>query len=332
MKVGITGAPGHVGSVLIREMLKRRGFNIRAGYFDEQKGIESIDDIEKVYLNILDPDSLESFVKGCDAIIHLAAVISIEGDPRGIVRATNYQGTKNVIEACEKQGVKRLLHYSTIHAMNPYPLDVVLDETRDLAGAGSWEGSKYDQSKADGEREVLAAVNRGLDAMIITPTSIMGPFDFGPSLLGQAILDIYHRDIPAVVKGGYDWVDVRDIVQGTLLALEKGKKGEKYLFSGEFHNVGDVARMIRDITGRNVPTYETPTWLARAGVPFAKIESIISKKPARVTNEALNALVHSNPLISSEKANKELGYRQTPIRKTLEDTITWFGEQGYLKN
>jgi dihydroflavonol-4-reductase len=332
MKVAITGAPGHVGSTLIREMLKRGGYEIRAGYYDEQKGIEPLDNIEKQYLNILDPESVSKFVKDADAVIHLAAVISIEGDPKGIVRATNYQGTKNVIEACEKASVKRLLHYSTIHAMNPYPLDEKLDETRDLAGAGKWTGSLYDQSKADGEREILAAVDRGLDAILITPTSIMGPWDFGPSLLGQAILDIYHRDIPTVVKGGYDWVDVRDIVQGTLLALEKGKKGEKYLFSGEFLTVGEVARMIGEITGRKVPTYETPTWLARVGVPFAKIESMVSGKPARVTNEALNALVHSNPLISSEKAIKELGYQQTPIRKTLEDTIAWFGEQGYLKN
>lgn len=330
--MAITGAPGHVGSVLCRELIRKGGYQVKAGFFDETKGIDDLGGIEKEFVNILEPESLKKFVEGADAVIHLAAVISIEGDPGGVVRSTNYQGTVNVIQACEEQGVKKLLHYSTIHAMNPYPLDQKLDETRDLAGDGSWKGSAYDRSKADGERAVKAAVERGLDAMLITPTSIMGPWDFGPSLLGQAILDIYHRDMPAVVKGGYDWVDVRDIVDGTILALEKGKRGEKYLFSGEFKTVGEIARMIGEITGRKVPTYETPMWLARVGVPFAKIESKFSGKPARVTNEALNALIHSNPLISHEKASKHLGYKPRPVRQAIEDAIAWFGEQGYLKN
>ncbi len=331
MKVGITGAPGHVGSVLCRELLAKGGYTVRAGYYDEKKGIEGLD-VEEQFVNILDKESVDEFVSGCDAIVHLAAIISIEGDPTGIVRKTNFNGTENVIEACEKNGVKRLLHFSTIHAMNPYPLDKVLDETRDLAGDGDWVGSLYDRSKADGERSVLAAVDRGLDAILITPTSIMGPWDFGPSLLGQAILDIYHRDLPSVVKGGYDWVNVRNIVQGTIAALEVGKKGEKYLLAGEFKTVGEVARMIGDITQRKVPTYETPIWMARLGVPFAKIESMINGKPARITNEALSALVHSNPLCSSEKAQNDLGYQPIPIYDTLKESIDWFGEYGYLRN
>lgn len=329
MKVGITGASGHVGSVLCR-MLPDSGHEVRAMVYDlSEKGLNEVE-VETVPGDILDPASLDRFMEGLDAVIHLAAKISIEGDPDGSVRRTNYDGTIEVIKACERNKVGRLVYYSTIHAMNPYPLDEELDETRELVG-DNWKGSEYDRSKAEAEMEVYKAVEKGMDAVVIAPTSIMGPYDFHPSLLGQAIIDIYSNNIPALVKGGYDWVDIRDVCEGTIAALEKGRTGEKYLLAGEFLTIKELSQTIGEVSGKKTPSTELPIWMAYLGIPFEKIKSKISGKSTGFTREALEAITHSNPFISKKKSAAELGYQPRTIKESLKDSLEWFRENGMIR-
>ena len=246
MKVAITGASGHVGNNLIPLMLSR-GYELRLLRHLQSYGFEDYD-TEIVDGDILKPGTLDQLIEGCDAVIHMAARISIDGDPDGEVTRINRDGTINVLNACLKHGVKRLVHFSTIHAYNPFPLDETLDETRELVGDA---GSKYDQSKVAGEVAIMDAVKeQGFDAVVVTPTSVFGPRDWYPSLLGQAIIDLYNGKVPALIPGGYDFVPVHDIATGTLAALEKGKKGEKYLLSGEFLKIHELAGMVADIAGK----------------------------------------------------------------------------------
>ena len=264
---------------------------------------------------------MDDFVKGVEVVIHLAAKISIDADPTGMVRRINVEGTRNVVEACKKHGVKKLIHFSSIHAFNPYPLEATLDENRELRIK---DASDYDQSKIDSEKLVFEAAKEGLNACIIAPTSVFGPNDFYPSLLGQAILDIYKRKIPMLIPGGYDFVYVDDIVHGTISAIEKGRKGEKYLFSGHYLSIQQLAKLIGELGNVQVTKRVLPFWVLRLLIPFFKLQSTLTRKQALFTRESLKALKESPRKISSAKAEKELGYHKTPSRKAFQQTLEWF--------
>jgi len=323
VKIGITGVTGHVGSNLY-PMLVNKGYEIRCLLRNRVEGrtfpVEVIGDVT----NELDVDG---FVKGLDVIIHLAAKISIDGDRDGSVRKINFIGTRNVAYACLKHGIKRLVHFGTIHSYDPFPLDQTLDESRKLAK----NGTAYDRSKIEAELVVLQCVAEGLDAVILTPTSIFGPNDYFPSLLGQAIIDIYNGKIPALVPGGYDFVDVRDVASGAILAMEKGKSGEKYLLSGTWLSIKDLAAKIGMIGNVGVTQRVLPTRVLRVLLPFFRLQSFLANKPPLFTGESLKALMESNKFISSKKATDAFGYAKTDINQSIEDTLKWFKTQSSLK-
>jgi dihydroflavonol-4-reductase len=323
MKISITGASGHVGANLCRKLLEQ-DHQVRVLVNKFTESLKTLD-LEQVRGNLLDAGSLLELAQGSDVFIHLAASISINGNRE--IFDTNVTGTQNVIEACRESGIKRLIHFSSIHALAHDPLDETLDETRPLATA---DHIIYNRSKAIAEHAVQQAVAGGLDAVIINPTSVMGPNDFKPSLIGQAIIQLYRGKIPALVPGGYNWVDVRDVVSGTLRAIEKGRTGESYLLSGHFVSLPDLYGMLNEIKGekRNLPVL--PFWLARIGVPFLKAWAGLRRTQPLYTRESLAILKTAHPDISSEKATGELGYESRPFRETLEDTVSWFKENHYL--
>jgi len=180
------------------------------------------------------------------------------------------------------------------------------------------------------EQAVLDAVAGGLDAVIINPTSVVGPNDFKPSLIGQAILQLYVGKMPALIPGGYDWVDVRDVVSGTISALEKGRTGESYLLSGHYVSLIDLYNMLTSLIGNGKTLPVLPSWLAELGLPFLQAWSRMSGNKPLYTRESLEILKTAHTNISSEKASRELGYHARPFNETLKDTITWFGENHYL--
>src|SRR5207237_8277691 len=159
----------------------------------------------------------------------------------------------------------RLCHFSSIHALSPEPRNGTVDEARPLAEK-SWLPD--DRSKAGGEREIKKGVERGLDAVTVNPTAVLGPHDYRPSPLGSVLLDLYRRKLPGLVDGGFDWVDVRDVVAGALAAAEKGRTGERYLLGGARRTVLELAREVEKVTGARPPRFVSPMWLARASAAF----------------------------------------------------------------
>jgi dihydroflavonol-4-reductase len=241
---------------------------------------------------------------------------------------TNVNGTRNVVEACRRAGVRRLVHFSSIHALTQEPLNTPVDETRPLV-----MGHKlppYDRSKAASEMVVRQAIEKGLDAIIIYPTAVFGPYDFAPSFFGEALMSMANCTLPALVTGGFDWVDARDVVAGAMLAEAKAPTGARYLTSGHWVSMCDIAKIIADITGVDTDKFVCPLWLAHAGAPFIEGFSHISHKRPLYTSVSLRAL-NSNRNISHAKATSELGYQPRPFRETLEDTLKWFEANGYLK-
>ncbi len=323
MKIALTGASGHIGANLCRKLLdNNHDLKVLCNQFTAS--LEGLD-LEVVKGDVFNMTSLKKLADGAEVFIHLAASISINGDQN--VLDTNVVGTKNVLDAVRDRKVKRLLHFSSIHALVHQPLDQPLDEERPLAVS---DHIIYNQSKALAEELVLHAVGSGMDAVIINPTSVMGPNDFKPSLLGQAIIQLSKGKIPALIPGGYDWVDVRDVVAGTISALDKGRTGQSYLLSGHFKTLQELYRQIVLIHGEGKKLPVIPFWLAEVGVPFLRAWARFSGSKPLYTKESVEILKTAHPNISCKKARDELGYHPRPFEETLSDTIRWFKENNYL--
>jgi len=325
MIIAVTGANGHVG-VNLCKALSELGHEVRAFTHTHGEALKKIN-VRIFKGDLLDKNTIEPFVLGAEVVFHLAARISILGDPDGQVTRMNIEGTRNMLEMSRKAGVRRFIHFSSIHAFNQLPHNEVLDELRPLVGDKAFA---YDKSKAEGERLVMNAAHEGFDAFVISPTAIIGPMDHEPGLLGQAFLQIYHHKIPALVPGGYDMVDVRDIVAGAISSIEKGKKGEKYLFSGKWHSIREIAVIIEQFTGKKTIKTEMPFWVARIGLPFILLFSRLTGRVPLYTSESLTIIISASRNISNAKACRELGFNPRPVKETVEDLFTWFGENGYL--
>ena len=325
MKIAVTGANGHVGSNLCKALLLK-GYHVKALTHKHTKAIKDLP-VEFIPGDILDKDSIRILMQDVDYCFHLAAYISIKGDPNGMVWKINADGTKNIVEVAREQQIKRLIHFSSIHAFQQHPTDKPLDETRPLVGS---EGFAYDLSKAEGERTVHKAAANGLDAVILCPTAIIGPDDPEPGLIGKALLELYHNQIPALVPGGYNWVDVRDVVSGAINAMTMGRAGEKYLLSGTWYSLLDLSRIVAKATGAKTPQTVMPMWVAKLGLPFITMYSRIAGVEPLYTKESLQIISEGNRFINNEKARRELDFTTRELLVTVQDAFTWFQDNGYI--
>ena len=324
----LTGATGHIGGVLAAALAGRDGEqSVRAVLNRKQEMAGSLR-IECVKGNVLDKQSLLSAFAGAEVVFHLAAMVSIDRKRADEIWATNVRGTRNVVEASLECGVKRLIHFSSIHAFNHFPLDEPLYESRDRV-AGE-RHSPYDRSKVAGEREVRRGIKMGLDAVILNPTGVIGPLDARPSHMGQFFLDLYHRRIPALVAGGFDWVDVRDVAAAALAAESRGRCGENYILSGSWHSTRELGRLAQRTTGVRSPRLILPISVARAWAPFQVGWDRLNGRRPLYTAAALNALSGGNRRVSSAKARADLGFRSRPVEDSVRDAYRWFEDQGYI--
>ncbi len=321
----VTGASGLVGGNLVRALLAE-GRAVRAVVHRDRRALEGLS-VEVVSGDVRDPVSLRRAFAGAEMVYHLAASISLEMGNWAELEAVNVQGTRNVVEACLGCGVGRLVHFSSIHALQQKPLDQLLDETR--PPADSPDLPPYDRSKAAADREVRAGLERGLDAVILYPTAMLGPYDYKPSFLGGAVRLLARGWIPALVEGGFDWVDVRDVAAGALAAGRLAPRGAAYLLGGHWHSVREVAEMVARFTGRPAPFLTAPTWLAAAAAPAMVGLARLARQQPIYTRATLLAL-DSNHNVSSARAEAELGYRARPFAETVADTIAWFQAVGML--
>lgn len=325
MRVAVTGATGHVGGNLVRALLAR-GDEVRVLLRADDRAVRGLD-VERIPGDVLQPRTLAPLVEGIELVFHLAAVISISGDRGGRLEQVNVLGPRHLAAACLAAGVRRLVHFSSIHALESQPDDRPIDEERPfVAEAGA---PAYDRTKAAGEREIRAAAARGLEVVILNPTGIVGPFDFKPSYTGELILSLARRRLPALVEGGFDWVDVRDVVGAALVAGDRGRAGERYLVPGNWVSIPDFAREVQHATGAPPPRIVSPAWAARLGVPFVALFARLSGRDPLYTAESLRA-ISQNSRVDGSKAASELGHLPRPFAATVADTVSWFREQGRL--
>ena len=320
----VTGASGFLGGVLV-PMLLAQGRRVRA--IDRHRGpaLEGLD-VEFVKADVTQPSSLGAALSGADVVHHLVARISIVGDPDGEVWAVNVDGAGNVAAAARAAGVRRYVHCSSIHA---FDLDApgALDEN----GARSTSEALpvYDRSKAAGEERVRAEIARGLDAVIVNPSGIIGPHDYAPSRMGHVFLGLFRGAVPANVDGAFDWVDVRDVAEGIIAAEGHGRTGQNYLLPGQRATVAEMAAACARVAGVRPPRVTLPMWLARALVPLGEWQARRAGAEPLFTREALHALA-SDPRVDGTRAHAELSYQPRPFETSVQDTFDWFRERPTL--
>ena len=325
--VVVTGATGHIGNVLVRELLSR-GEKVQVVVLpsDDITPLNGLE-VKIVEGDVRNLDSLKQAFKVSDVVYHLAGVVSISSGKGELLHQINVVGTRNVVEACLKTHVRRLIFTSSVHALMEPPHGIVIDETL------PYEPEKvlgdYAKSKASASLEVLKGVERGLDAVIVCPTGVIGPYDYRVSETGQLIINIITRRLKGYVDGAYDFVDVRDAVTGLTLACEKGRTGESYILSGEQITVRELLLIIGELTGVKPPSFKVPAWLARTAGKIAPLYYRLIKARPLLTAYSVEVLT-SNSVISSEKARRELGYSSRPIKESIADAIRWFRENDKL--
>ena len=327
MKVMVTGATGFIGGNLARE-LWRRGDDVRAlvrpgsnRLTIENTGIVPIEG------DILDRQSVDRAVQGCEAVFHVAAAYTFwSRDPAGISR-TNVAGTLNVLEAARQAGVSRTVYTSTVGTV-ALVKDGLGDEDTPL-DPKSLHGH-YKRSKLQAEREALALAAAGMPLVVVNPTAPVGPWDVKPTPTGKMVLDFLRRKIPAYLKTGMNVVDVADVVEGHILALEKGKSGERYILGNRNVSLKEIFDILSSQTGLPAPRIRAPYWLVvGAGYADRFIEGTIFRREPAIPVEGV--LASKTPAyVSCEKAVRELGQPQRPIEEALKKAADWFTEHGYV--
>lgn len=328
MKKLVTGANGFMGSAIVRELLKD-GEEIKA-FVRKTSDTRNIDnlDVEKVYGDIRDGDSMAKALKGCDTLYYTAAHFAHWNPDKKIPYEINVEGTKTSMAAALKAGVEKVVYTSTNNTMGAHGAEKPANETAEF---NHWDTKDdYSISKYLGEIEAKKFVAKGLPIVIVNPTIVIGTHDIKPTPSGQMIIDVARGAMPGYIEGGVNIIDVEDVARGQILAAKKGRIGKRYLFGNENMSVSNYFKLISEIAGVKPPTIKIPYHLAVALSYMFEFCAFITKKPPTSTASEVK-IGRKYEFYDCSKAVKELGLPQTPIRISIEKAIDWFKENGYLK-
>lgn len=322
MKIAVTGASGHIGNCIVRELLKC-GYQVRVLIHAHREDLANLD-VDQVNGSVLELDTLNSLCEGVDAVIHLAAIIALDNRNARRVFEVNVNGTRNILGTAIKSGVKRFIHFSSIHAMQLPRNGEIMDEELELVTSNK---EIYEYSKAEGERLVLGVSFKEMETLVLSPTAVIGPYDFRHSHLGKALLQLYTNSIPALINGGYNWVDVRDVAKATIKALDPKVPAGKYILSGTYSSLKELSGRVAQISGRNTPQRVIPVWMARLIAPIVGLYARLSKTEPFFTWHSLEIVTDSPQKISFEKARKHLDYSPRELNDTIRDTLDWYTQK-----
>jgi dihydroflavonol-4-reductase len=324
----LTGATGFVGAAVLRRLLTA-GHSVRALVRKDSPrsnlaGLE----VECVEGDLRDAESVGRAMAGIDAVFHVAADYRLWARDPQEIRRSNLEGTRHVMEAALRARVARVVYTSSVATLLPRPDGSPADETDRVAEDAAI--GVYKQSKVAAEALVRRMVaERGLPAVIVNPSTPIGPRDIKPTPTGRIIIEAALGRMPGYVDTALNLVHVDDVAAGHLAAFERGRVGETYILGGE--NVA-LARMLTEIAriaGRRPPRLSIPRRAVYPIALFAEAAARLTGREPFVTLDGLRMAKH-RMVFSSAKAERELGYKSRPYGEALAEAVAWFRQQGYL--
>lgn len=334
-KVFVTGGSGHVGANLVRRLLDD-GQEVRALVLPgtNNAALQGLD-IETVEGDLRDAQRMREVIKGCSRVFHVAAKISTLNASAGEQKELfeiNVLGTRNVMRAALDNGVARAVLTGSFSAVGYDPDDPSKPSNEDMPFWPFDAAMPYARTKALAEHETLKCIVDGLDAVIATSCACIGPHDYLPSRMGRTMLDFARGKLRAYINGGFDFVNAKDLAQGHMLAMEKGRRGQKYIFSTHFHTLADLVQMFSEVTGLPPVRLKLPAPVMSSitGVYAGALSKAFPNIPQRLTPAAIRIL-RMRRHADTSKARAELGYQPTNIRDAVRDAYAFFVRSGMLE-
>ena len=321
----ITGGKGYVGYALVKE-LEARGEKMRlllrtdSPYFDEI-------DCEKFMGDITSPEQLEQAFAGAETVYHIAGIVDISGTMDEKVWKVNFEGTKNVVAACKKCGVKTLVYCSSVDAIPAGKGDDKVLTEISRFDPDLLEGA-YAKSKACATQFVLDNAGEDLKVCVVHPSCCLGPYDNNNTSSVGTMISLFLKGLFPVTLdfGAYNFVDVRDVAKGMVAAAEKGRNGECYILSGYVHTLDEFIRTLAYVSDRRSPELKIKKSMIIALLPFIEKAFDVLKMPP-VLNEYSIRKLCENCNFSCDKARRELGYEPMTLEESLDGTVKWMYER-----
>lgn len=329
MKALVTGATGFIGANVVRELLNQ-DYQVRALIRKEsdRRNIEGLN-IDTVFGDLRDRASLDAALEGCDVLFHVAASYTFWAPDPKFIYETNVAGTENILAAALAKGIKKVVYTSTESTIGIAKgkgignEEMVIDPYK-LAG-------DYKKSKYEAERVALKMCRDGLPLVIVNPTMPVGPLDIKPTPSGKLVVDFLNHRMPAYVNTGLNLIDVEDVAKGHILALEKGRIGERYILGNRNLTLKDIMALLEQVSGIKAPRIRIPISFALGAAYFDELFSgQILKRQPRVPVAGVKAARKFRHFDCS-KAIGELGLPQTPVEVALEKSVRWFIENAYVQ-
>jgi dihydroflavonol-4-reductase len=334
MKCFVTGGSGFIGANLVHE-LAARGHEVkvllRPG--SDLRGLDGAR-FERVEGDLSDAAKLEAAMRGCDWCFHVAASYHLWLRDYRPMYAANVEGTRNVLAAASTVGCRRVVYTSTVGCIGlPQPVEgrvTPSDETTPVSEKQM--KNHYKLSKWQAERVAVGMAGQGLPIVIVNPSAPVGPRDVKPTPTGQVIVDFLNRRMPAYLDTGLNWVHVRDVAIGHILAAEKGLVGHRYILGNAEGNwtMQQAFAVLQEVTGVRAPAFRIPYWVALAAAYANEAVSSLTRRPPKAPLAGVR-MAKYKMFFSPAKAIRELGLPQTPPRQALADAAEWFRQNGYVK-
>ena len=331
-KVLVTGSTGHLGANLVRRLLED-GADIRVLVRPgrDQAALDGLA-VERVEGDLRDPEAVSRGVKGCAQIYHCAALVStIEGNAahKRDVFDTNVQGTRHILDSAVRHGVDKVVVSGSLSATG-YDGDRPSHE--DMPFYPFDRHLPYGFTKHLVEHHCLQAHANGLNVVVATSCAIVGPHDYAPSRIGRVLVDYAHGKLRAYIPGGFEFVSSRDIAEGHVLAMAKGRSGQKYIISTAYATVDDLLDLFGEVTGKPKPRLRLPppVMAAIAEVADKTWFRAFPNQPRRFTPAAVR-LLSMKRRADHGKARAELGYQPTPLKDAIRDAYEDFVRRGVIR-
>jgi dihydroflavonol-4-reductase len=334
MRCFVTGASGFIGANLVHELVAR-GHKVKALLRpgSDTRGLAGAD-YERVEGDISDRVRLKEAIFGCDWCFHVAASYHLWLKDYKPMYAANVEGTRNVLESAASAGCSRIVYTSTVGCIG-YPLVNEgrinpSDETVPVSEAQMT--NHYKRSKWQAEEAAIQLARKGLPVVIVNPSAPVGPRDTKPTPTGQVIVDFLNRKMPAYLDTGLNWVHVRDVAVGHILAAEKGALGERYILGNSDGNwtMQEAFAVLEELTGIRAPKTKIPYWIALSAAHVNEAMSAITGQPPKAPLAGVR-MAKYKMFFNPAKAIREMGLPQTPPKRALADAVEWFKSNGYVK-